>query len=196
MFGASAGLRSMDSAFYFSDETGQHSGGRYFLLAGVAFTRYRKWIADELLHAERASGKGKQDWKGTKHLGHRIDYIRRLLQIEAMRGSVFYACYERNEREYWTYTVDALLRALAFFGSGRRNIVRHQGFNYRSREKLRAALVGTGLEVHIESGNKEKRCEIRAADALAGYLGLMKYGSTETSNYYPDVPDWLVNLRP
>jgi hypothetical protein len=185
----------VDTAYYFADETGTHSGGRYFLVAGVAFTKYRLWMKDELEHAERASGKGKQDWKGTKHAGIRADYIQRVFDIEHMRQSMFYAEYLNNGKEYWSYTVDTLDRAIRRFGEGRHNIVRHQGLNYKSREKLKGELKNAGYSVEIQSGS-EKRAEIRAADGLAGYLGLVKHNPENPAiRHYPNVPAWIVDLK-
>lgn len=185
----------MDNAYFFSDETGQHSGGRYFLVVGVAFAKYRKWITDDLHAAERTSDKGKQDWKGTKNPVCRINYIERILQIEALKGTVFYAAYENHEKEYWDYTVDALALGIQRFGRTCHSIVRHQGFNYRTREKLKAALIDTGCSYEIQTGSKEKRAEIRLADALAGYVGLVRFNRSATANHYPQPPDWFVDLK-
>lgn len=185
----------VETAYFFSDETGLHSAGRYFLVVGVAFTKYRQWIADDLHHAERVSCKGKQDWKGTKNIHQRIRYISEVLQIERLRGTVFYAAYENNKKEYWTYTVDALSMAIQRFAADRHSIVRHQGFNFKSREKLKKAMSDAGCSFEIQSGSQQKRAEIRLADALAGYLGMSMYGDSTTAGYFPDVPEWFVDLK-
>lgn len=187
--------RALETAYFFSDETGQHSGGKYFLMAGVAFTKYRKWIADDLHLAERVSMKGKQDWKGTKNIEQRIRYIQEILSIDNLQGSVFYSAYENHDKQYWDYTVDALTRAVGRFGANRHSIIRHQGFNYRSREKLKAALAVSGYSYEIQSGSQEKRAEIRLADALSGYIGLVRFSGAQTASYYPDIPAWFVDLK-
>ena len=185
----------MDNAYYSADETGTHTGGRYFLVAGVAFTKYRLWIKGDLEQAERLSGKGKQDWKGTKHAGIRANYISRVFEIEQMQGTIFFAEYLNNKKEYWAYTVDALECAIKRFGADKHNIIRHQGLNYRSREKLKSDLTKAGYSIEIQSGS-EKRAEIRAADAVAGYLGLVRHnGESSTAHLYPDVPEWIINLK-
>jgi hypothetical protein len=181
------------TAYFFSDETGQHTGGKYFVVAGIALTKYRKWIVDDITHAERASGKGKQDWKGTKNVAIRSDYIERVLNIENLNGSVFYAAYEDNQKQYWDYTVDALARAIQFFAPDEHCIIRHQGFNHKTREKLKASLAISGASFEIQTGDI-KRSEIRLADALAGFIGVVKYSGTDSANYYPDVPGWFLNL--
>lgn len=185
----------MDKAYFFSDETGSHSGGRYFVVVGVAFTQHRLWIRDDLEQVERACGKGKQDWKGTKNLSHRIDYIERVLEIQHLQGTVFYAEYLNNKKEYWSYTVDALTLAIQRFGVGRISLIRHQGFNAKTRQKFKASLRSCGCEFEIQSGS-DKRAEVRLADALCGYVGLVKHNAdNESANYYPNMPDWFIDLK-
>jgi hypothetical protein len=194
----SAGRRnnrgSVGNVYFFSDETGQHSGGKYFVVAGVAFAKYRNWIAEEVQHAERASGKGKQDWKGTKNVAIRADYLNRILEIGNLNGTVFYAAYENHQKEYWDYTVDAIGMAIRRFAPDAHSIIRHQGFNYRTREKLKAELTTSGTSFEIQTG-ADKRCEIRLADALSAFIGIVKYSGSDSANHYPDVPDWFVDLK-
>ena len=100
-----------------------------------------------------------------------------------------------NRREYWAYTVEALVLAITRFGKDRHNIVRHQGLNFKSRQKLKQALAGSGYSVEIQSGS-EKRAEIRLADALSGYLGLVRHNpDSRSASDFPNVPDWIVNLK-
>jgi hypothetical protein len=117
-----------------------------------------------------------------------------VIAIENVRGTVFYSEYLNNQKEYWAYTVDALVRAIHCFGNGRHSIVRHQGFNYKSREKLKSSLADSGHSFEIQSGS-EKRAEIRLADGLAGYLGLVKHSGSATADHYPNVPDWFMDLK-
>lgn len=164
-------------------------------MAGVAFTKYRQWIKSDLEQAERASGKGKQHWKGTRYVPHRVNYIERVLGITNLEGTIFYAEYVNNSREYWAYTVEALVLAIRRFGVDRHNILRHQGLNYKSREKLKSALKADGHSLEIQSGS-EKRTEIRLADGIAGYLGLVRHNKeNKSAGDFPDVPDWIINLR-
>lgn len=185
----------MSTAYLYSDETGTHTKGRYFLVAGVVLTRHQKWIADQLAFAERISGKGKQDWKGTKNYKNRVRYIEEALDIENLKGTVFYATYPENQREYWAYTVDALSRAVCRFGIDRKTLMRHQGFNYQTRGKLKGALKEMGRDFEIQTGS-DKRAEIRLADAVCGYLGLLLFNAdSPVANAYPAVPDWFIDLK-
>lgn len=141
------------------------------------------------------SCKEKQDWKGTKNVERRIRYINELLTIRNLEGAVFYAAYENNRKEYWDYTVDALFRAVRRFGVNRFSIIRHQGLNFRSREKLKSALSSVGSKYQIQTGS-DKRAEIRLADGLCGYIGLMRYNSEgSTARYFPAIPSWFIDLK-
>jgi hypothetical protein len=154
-----------------------------------------KWIADQLHHAERISNKGKQDWKGTKNVNQRVRYIEEISQIKNLEGTVFFATYPDNQQEYWDYTVDALSMAIQRFGEDRRCFVRHQGFGYKTREKLKAALAVTGFDFEIQTGS-EKRAEIRLADAICGYLGLTQFNAdSKNVNAYPAMPSWFIDLK-
>lgn len=185
----------VDNVYFFSDETGQHSGGKYFLVCGAAISTHRIWTAEQLGHAERVSSKGKQDWKGTKNVGQRVRYIEEVLAIQNLKGTIFFAAYENNHKEYWDYTVDALFRVIQRFGRNRRSLIRHHALNFKSREKLKAALSSVGHRYEIQTGS-EKRAEIRLADAICGYIGLQMYNSNhESAGLFPPIPDWFVDLK-
>jgi hypothetical protein len=179
----------------YSDETGQHSNGRYFLVCGVVLVTHQKWIQDQLHHAERVSDKGRQDWKGTKNVRQRSRYIEEVLEIQNLKGRVFYAAYADNQKNYWQYTVDALTKAIVKLGADGRCLMRHQGFNYNTRTKLADALACAGCDYEIQTGS-EKRAEIRLADALCGYVGLVMFNSeSQFAKYFPDLPDWFIDLH-
>jgi hypothetical protein len=158
-------------------------------------TRHQKWIADQLHHAERVSGKGKQDWKGEKNVKIRIRYLEEVFAIKGLHGAVFYRSFPQNEQNYWDYTASTLSSALPLFGAGRMNDVRHQGFNFRTREKLKGDLECSGCAFQIQTGS-EKRAEIRLADAICGFLGLTLFNAdSPTAKLYPAMPDWFIELK-
>jgi hypothetical protein len=185
----------VDTVYFYTDETGTHTKGRYFLVAGIAITRHQKWIEDQLHHAERVSGKGKQDWKGEKNVNRRVRYLQEVFAIQNLRGTVFYCAFPDNAQDYWGYTVEAITMALARFGVDRRNYIRHQGFGFKTRQKLTAALAAGNYDFEIQTGS-EKRAEIRLADAICGFLGLSLFNAgCSTADFYPAIPDWFINLK-
>lgn len=184
----------METVYFFSDESGLHTGGRYFLVAGAVFGTHRTWMKQQLEHAERVSCKGKQDWKGTKLLSQRVRYISEVLKIKNIQGTIYYAAYRNNNRDYWRCTTDALVRAIGRYAAGRHCIVRHQGFNAKTRMKLHEALRCAGVDYEIQSGS-EKRAEIRLADALCGYISLMQINESKTVSVFPEIPGWFVDLK-
>jgi hypothetical protein len=187
--------RPQQTAFYFSDETGAHTGGRYFLVGGVALISHRLWTRDQLLQIERVSGKDKKDWHATKNPLQRRRYIEEVLKIEALRGAVFHAEYRDNGKNYFDCTVDALVSAIATYGEDRHNIVVHQGFAFAARTRLARALERQGHSYEIQPGNQNKRVEIRLADALCGYVGMMSDPDNVYANAFPELPEWFVDLK-
>jgi hypothetical protein len=185
----------VDTAYFYSDETGSHTKGRYFLVAGVVLTRHQKWIADQLHHAERVSGKGKQDWKRREERQDSDSLPGGGRRYHGPSWGRVYRSFPQNEQNYWDYTASTLSSALPLFGAGRMNYVRHQGFNFRTREKLKGDLECSGCAFQIQTGS-EKRAEIRLADAICGFLGLTLFNAdSPTAKLYPAMPDWFIELK-
>lgn len=107
-------MANSTTMYLFSDETGAHTGGKYFIVAGVAFGSYRNWNRQDLLKAERVSLKERKDWADTKNPYQRIRYIEIILGLTGLQGRVFFACY-RNTKDYWDLTVETLDAAMHHF---------------------------------------------------------------------------------
>jgi hypothetical protein len=184
----------LETVQIYSDETGLHTGGKYFLIGGVIFEKTRRWTRHQLLHAESVSLKGKKDWHATKNQAQRVKYIETITDIAELRGCVFHDCYRNNAKNYWSMTVDSLDRALTRFSCQQAAIVFHQGFNSGSRNKLQKDLRERGHDVSVASANQENLPEVRLADAVCGYLGVLE-SRGRIANAYPDCPEWLVDLK-
>lgn len=187
--------RPQQTAFYFSDETGAHTGGRCFLVGGVAMLNRRLWTRDQLVQVERVSGKDTKDWHDTKNPVQRRRYIEEVLKIDALNGAVFSSEYRDNGKRYFDCTVDALTRAIERFGQHRHNIIIHQGFAYGARQKLKTELKKLGCSFDIQPGNQDRRPEIRLADSLCGYLAMMRDPGNRHASAFPNVPEWFIDLK-
>ena len=151
----------MGSAYFYTDESGSHTRGRYLVIAGIALVGHHNAVRAHLYAAEEQSRKGKRCWAGTDARIN-ADYLSRALDTELLAGRVFYQRY-RNASPTWDNTVDALALALKRFGDrGRRCILAHEGFGSGTRKKLERAL--RGLVAEVRSGQSERRPEIRLAD--------------------------------
>jgi hypothetical protein len=188
-------MANTTTVYLFSDETGAHTGGKYFIVAGVAFDSYRKWNRHDLLQAEAVSMKDRKDWSDTKNAYQRIKYIEVVLGMGGLRGRVFFACY-RNTKDYWNLTVATLDAALHHFcGGDCRRLISHQGFNSQTRYKLRKALTARGWRVEVDPAGQKLHPEMRLADALCGYLGICHNEDSKVADKFPEMPDWFVNLN-
>lgn len=100
----------MQKLYCFVDETGQDTLGDFFLVAVVIAREERDHLRRQLEEIERATGKGRRKWVLTRDKS-RVEYIRGILSLPALRGYLFYAFY-RNATGYLTLTVRATARAI------------------------------------------------------------------------------------
>lgn len=182
----------MERVFFYSDETGHHSGGRYFIVAGIVVAAYHKLIRQQLVEAERISGKGKLDWHGTKDRRDRRRYLELALDIPQLRGRVFFRAYE-NTQEYWSCTAKALGEAVSLFGREKQCIIAHEGFTHSGREKLKRSVKASG-RFEVRAGDFKEPL-IRLADCLAGFLALVKFGDPKKADFLGGLDyDWFIDL--
>jgi hypothetical protein len=184
----------LHTAYLYSDETGNHTGGKYFTVAGVVFATNRKWNRHDLLQAESVSMKEKKDWHSTKNIAQRIKYIEVVLQMPDLQGRVFYCTCRNNQKNYWELTVDSLELAIKQLCDGCVTLVHHQGFNASTRDKLRKDLKARGLDVKVIPGDQSIKPEVRLADALCGFIGVHEGGGPLCAKY-PELPAWFVDLK-
>lgn len=150
--------------YFFTDETGAHTGGRHFIVAGVAFGHYRRWNRHDLLHAENVSLKGRKDWHETKNIAQRVQYIEIVLELERLREHMFYTHFTDTSKEhYWQHTVDTLCLAIAHFTDQETAVVHHQGLNGGSRDRLKKNLRERSYKVHVKPAPQELKPEVRQA---------------------------------
>ena len=189
-------MTPLSDVYFFSDETGSHTGGRYFIVAGVVFENYRKWNRHALLHAESVSLKGKLKWSDTTNHAQRIKYLQVALNLDELRGRIFFGRYtDTNKGKYWTHTLDSLSEAMCTFAAGRCCAVHHQGLNAGSRDRMKKDLRSRGFDAHVHPADQSLRPEIRLADALCGYLGICCDPDHKMINAYPERPDWFVETN-
>lgn len=178
----------------YTDETGTHTAGRYFVVAGIALDAYHGKTRDALLKAETNSGKEKRDWrKSTPSM--RVRYLDEALVIEFLHSRVFFQIYRQiGKGEFFERTADTLAGAAEHFGGTgyRRVLAAHEGFTVGGRVKLQQLLDSRG-NFEVRSGSFGARPEIRLADALCGLLALV-HCSEHGAEYEHLVKDWFVRI--
>jgi hypothetical protein len=184
----------MGSVHLYSDETGQHTRGRFFIVAGVALSAYRQKIRTDLLRIEAESGKALMDWHKTSPPRRRA-YVAAALALPELHGRIFFRVHERiNPSDYWPRTIDTLLAAAATFRHGTRTVtVVHEGFTRGTRKKLASELKVHG-RFDVWPGFFEMRPEVRLADALAGLVAQAKFPNGAKAGSTDLLPDWAREL--
>jgi hypothetical protein len=139
----------MQRVFFYSDETGPKSKGRFFIVAGIAIEAHHGSIRRQLLEAEDRSRKGKLDWHGTKEPRRRRRYLEAAFNIRELQGHVFYYIHT-DTQDYWGCTVKTLRRAIERFAQSHQSVIMHEGFTHAGREGLKRSIQRAGAEGRFE----------------------------------------------
>lgn len=184
----------MGSVHIYSDETGQQTRGRFFIVAGIALSAYRQKIRTDLLRIEAESGKELMDCHKTSPRRLRA-YLAAALAMPELRGRIFFRVHERiDPSDYWPRTIDTLLAAAEVFRHGTQTVtIVHEGFTRGTRKKLARELKGHG-RFDVWPGFFEIRPEIRLADALAGLIVQAKFPRGAKAACTDLLPDWAREL--
>lgn len=157
--------------YCYADETGPDTKGEFFLVSVVALEGELREAAEASLERiETRTKKYNRKWGGTKH-DIRIDYLRDILQVKKLRGSLFYATY-RGQTNYIPLIAQTIIRVILLkaYGNYQATII-IDGIN-EAEQKLVSRLL---KESHIRYKNvrgpkDESTALLRLADAMAGFL--------------------------
>lgn len=181
----------MGPVYFYTDETGNKSGGRYFIIAGVALDADLNATRRQLITLEAMKGGiGRHDWHDTKEPRVRCRYLCGALVIPTLEGHLFWTRFE-GRTDYWRCTVEALQLAMRHYGRDKRCVVAHEGFTVGSRDKLQNELLG---DFEVRRGNFREPL-IRLADRLAGGLGVNYYADIAQASRYRCQFDAVLELR-
>jgi len=179
--------------YFFTDETGNQTGGKYFIVAGVALEAELGASRQALKEIEQAkNGIGKLDWHKTKQPRVRCRYLCPAMALPFVQGRMFYVRYE-GRRDYWQCTIEALQIAMRHYGSDKACIVAHEGFTVSKRDRLQLKLIG---DFEVRSGNFDNEPLIRFADRMAGGLAINAYWDASHASRYACPFDRVVDLTP
>jgi len=153
------------------DESGQDTGGRFFIVSVVVTEEDRDLVETRLTHIERSSGKGTVRWIKTS-LRHKQLYLTPVFQSNLFVGKLFFS-YFTNTTNYVNATLQTISRAIhhkkgtspytaTIFIEG---LSKHQVGGFPS--ELRKVF---GVRVHkVRPLPHRSSSTIRLADALAGF---------------------------
>jgi len=97
--------------YCYVDETGPDTKGEFFLVSVIALEgELREATEASLERIETRTKKYNRKWRGTKH-DIRIDYLRDILQVKQLSGSIFYATY-RGQTNYIPLIAQTIIKVI------------------------------------------------------------------------------------
>lgn len=158
--------------FYcFVDETGQDTGGKFFLVAVVIKESEKIEILEkQLLSLEKTSGKRIAKWRRTDLKAKKL-YLEGLLNLKELFGAISYSSYE-NSKNYIPLVSLAIAKTLLQRTPEDRIVkIIIDGLNDKERDAVRSEL--KKLKIHYEKirgMRDESSVFLRLSDAIAGFL--------------------------
>lgn len=156
--------------YCYVDETGQDTGGLFFLVSVVITGRGRDGLRAKLCTIERTSGKKQKKWKLTRP-DNRKRYLESVFLIKKLTGHLYFASY-KDTKTYVDLTILSIAKALHGFTSNPYEVtVLVDGLKQSEQFRFAAGLRKLKVKVRKVRGLKDEADEfIRLADALAGFV--------------------------
>lgn len=176
--------------YCYVDETGQDTGGKFFLVAIVVKeSKELDSLEGKLEAIEERSGKRQLKWKKIKHEVKK-KYLEEILKLPELRQAIFYSVYE-NTKAFSSLT--SLTIAKAILAKENKNYtatVIIDGLNDKEREKVGNDLKKLKIKYRKIRGMKdEKSIFLRLADAMAGFLREVKEKESYTKPFMKKLTD-------
>lgn len=167
--------------YCYVDETGPDTKGEFFLVSVIALEgELREATEASLERIETRTKKYNRKWRGTKH-DIRIDYLRDILQVNQLRGSIFYATY-RGQTNYIPLIAQTVIKVIILWLSAVTNrpvkvygdyqaTIIIDGINEAEQKRVKRLLKESHIRYNKVRGPKdESTALLRLADAMAGFL--------------------------
>lgn len=157
--------------YCYVDETGQDTKGEFFLVSVVALEgELREDTEASLERIETRTKKYTRKWGGTKH-DIRIDYLRDILQVKQLRGSIFYATY-REQTNYIPLIAQTIIKVILLKAEGNyQATILIDGINEAEQKRVKRLLKESHIRYKKVRGPKdESTALLRLADVMAGFL--------------------------
>lgn len=181
--------------YCYADETGPDTKGEFFLVSVVAVEGELREAAEASLERiETRTKKYNRKWGGTKH-DIRIDYLRDILQVKQLSGSIFYATY-RGQTNYISLIAQTIIKVILrwlsavtnppvkAYGDYQATII-IDGINEAEQKLVSRLLKESHIRYNKVRGPKdESTALLRLADAMAGFLRDYHEGNGYTDKLY------------
>lgn len=157
--------------YCYVDETGPDTKGEFFLVSVIALEGgLREAVEASLGRIEARTKKYNRKWRGTKH-DIRIDYLRDILQVKQLSGSIFYATY-RGQTNYIFLIAQTIIKVILLKAEGDyQATIIIDGINEAEQKRVKQLLKESHIRYNKVRGPKdESTALLRLADAMAGFL--------------------------
>lgn len=179
----------MQRLYCYVDETGQDTRGRFFLVAAVIVGgSVREELGRRLLLIGEESGKRRTKWQRA-NFERRLAYIDRVLRLESLQDSLFYAVYQ-GTRDYIPATTGTIAAAIKARAAGEyQATILVDGLNRKERDRVARGLRRSGIRYRSLRGIRDEADSlIRLADGLAGFLRDYEEGMPYAVDLYRRLP--------
>jgi hypothetical protein len=157
--------------YCYTDETGQDTAGRFFLVSVVLIDSAKKdELEAKLEEIEKRTGKNKKKW-AKEELGIRIQYIKEIAKIKILQYSLYYSVYFET-KEYMHLTTLSIAKAILSknMDDYAATIV-IDGLTKKDTEKVKKDLKSLKIRYDAIRGMKDEQSAfLRLADGMAGFM--------------------------
>ena len=179
----------MNKLYCYADESGQDTQGNLFIVATVITAEEREDLINILELIERDTGKNNLKWHKASH-PRRVAYIRRVLNLNILKGKLFYAHYTNHStRDYLALTARTIGQSIQQFAPAT-NLSQSTNINIEINAKIIEAIVIMDAlpdsvipelrrqvrqyQVFVKKARglrkEENHAILRLADALCGFI--------------------------
>lgn len=170
--------------YCYVDETGQDTGGEFFLVSIVILEDSREELFRELESIEDASGRQKRKWTRSTPK-QKVSYIRKVLRQPLLSGALYYSAHKET-RAYVALSILSVAKAIhAHISNPYIATIVVDGLQQTEARRFARGL--RDLRVHartVKGADDKSEIFIRLADALAGFIRDTRTGDTQLKSLY------------
>ncbi len=160
----------MATLFEYVDESGQDTGGLFFVVSMVILGTERAEALKVLEKIERQTQKENRKWNGSDPR-YRQAYIERIAHLSILKAKIFYETFTAN-KEYLAMTASAAADALREYGAHDPVIVFVDGLRESAIAKFKRQIKPSiRISIKVRGVRKdENNAFIRLVDAICGMV--------------------------
>ncbi len=157
--------------YCYTDETGQDTARRFFLVSVVLIDSAKKdELEAQLEEIERKTGKNKKKW-AKEELSIRIQYIKEIAKIKSLQYSLYYSVYFETKEYIHLTTLSIAKAVLSKNMDDYAATIVIDGLTKKDTEKVKKDLKSLKIRYDAIRGMKDEQSAfLRLADGMAGFM--------------------------